>query len=175
MRDKVLEMKLRLQVLTALGIGFLYYWLWRNDCLGEIWSVVWGNFTIWVALALAGVYGAIWWQKHANFSGKELAVFLVITPFVVFPIVGHIYFWTTDLGDVEMINGAAQSFEYTQRYPVTTKSTDDAISQAIARASETLRNLDWFEVTEVRGHIKDGKVAHWQVGLKIGMRLEGDS
>lgn len=53
-----------------------------------------------------------------------------------------------------------------------TKSSDDAIEQAIARASETLRNLDWFEVTEVRGHIKDGKVAHWQVGLRIGMRLE---
>ncbi|CAM4260071.1 MULTISPECIES: dodecin [Bordetella] len=53
-----------------------------------------------------------------------------------------------------------------------TKSSDDAITQAIARASETLRNLDWFEVTEVRGHIKDGKVAHWQVSLKIGMRLE---
>jgi len=50
-----------------------------------------------------------------------------------------------------------------------TKSSDDAI------ASQTFRNLDWFEVTEVRGHIKDGKVAHWQVGLKIGMRLEGDS
>lgn len=55
-----------------------------------------------------------------------------------------------------------------------TKSSDDAISQAIARASETLRNLDWFEVTEVRGHIKDGKVAYWQVGMKIGMRLEGN-
>ena len=53
-----------------------------------------------------------------------------------------------------------------------TKSTDDAISKAIERASETLRHLDWFEVTEVRGHIKDGTVAHWQVGLKIGMRLE---
>ena len=55
-----------------------------------------------------------------------------------------------------------------------TKSTDDAIKQAIERASETLRHLDWFEVTEVRGHIQDGKVAHWQVGLKIGMRLEGN-
>lgn len=51
-------------------------------------------------------------------------------------------------------------------------STEDAISQAIARASETLRNLDWFEVTEMRGHIKDGKVAHWQVALKVGVRLE---
>jgi len=55
-----------------------------------------------------------------------------------------------------------------------TTSTDDAIAKAIGRASETLRNLDWFEVTQVRGHIKDGKVAHWQVGLKIGMRLDQD-
>jgi flavin-binding protein dodecin len=53
-----------------------------------------------------------------------------------------------------------------------TVSSDDAISQAIARASSTLRELDWFEVTQVRGHIKDGKVAHWQVVLKIGMRLQ---
>ena len=53
-----------------------------------------------------------------------------------------------------------------------TVSSDDAIAQAIARASETLRNLDWFEVTEVRGHIQDGKVAYWQVGLKLGMRLD---
>lgn len=53
-----------------------------------------------------------------------------------------------------------------------TVSTDDAIAQAIERASQTLRNLDWFEVTEVRGHIENGKVAHWQVGLKLGMRLE---
>lgn len=55
-----------------------------------------------------------------------------------------------------------------------TKSSDDAIVQAISRASETLRNLDWFEVTELRGHIKNGKIEHWQVGLKIGMRLEED-
>jgi hypothetical protein len=51
-------------------------------------------------------------------------------------------------------------------------STDDAIAQAVARAAKTLRHLDWFEVTQVRGHIQDGKVAHWQVGLKIGLRLE---
>ncbi|WP_353171380.1 dodecin [Paracandidimonas soli] len=55
-----------------------------------------------------------------------------------------------------------------------TKSSDDAIEQAIARASQTLRNIDWFEVVETRGHIKDGKVAHWQVVLRIGMRLEPD-
>ena len=48
-----------------------------------------------------------------------------------------------------------------------------AIERAIAKASETLRNLDWFEVMETRGHIgDDGRVAHYQVTLKIGFRLE---
>lgn len=54
-----------------------------------------------------------------------------------------------------------------------TLSTDDAIRHAIERAGETLRHLDWFEVVETRGHIADGKVAHYQVKIKIGFRLEG--
>lgn len=49
---------------------------------------------------------------------------------------------------------------------------DDAIRSAVRRASKNLRDLDWFEVTEVRGHIEDGEVAHFQVGLKIGFKLE---
>ncbi len=53
-----------------------------------------------------------------------------------------------------------------------TISVEDAINGAVARASETMRNLDWFEVTEIRGHIEDGKVAHYQVGVKVGFRLE---
>ena len=53
-----------------------------------------------------------------------------------------------------------------------TKSSDDAIQNAIGRASQTVRNLDWFEVTENRGKIKDGKIASYQVTLKIGFRLE---
>ena len=53
-----------------------------------------------------------------------------------------------------------------------TKSTDDAIQTAIERASQTLTHLDWFEVVETRGHIDDGKVAHYQVVLKVGFRLE---
>ena len=52
------------------------------------------------------------------------------------------------------------------------KGVDDAIQNAVTRAHKTLRNLDWFEVDEVRGHIEDGKVAHYQVKLKIGFRLE---
>ena len=50
----------------------------------------------------------------------------------------------------------------------------EAIDRAVAKASETLRNLDWFEVVNVRGHIADGRVAHYQVTLKIGFRLESD-
>ena len=52
-----------------------------------------------------------------------------------------------------------------------TESSDDAIRNAIAKASESLQALRWFEVTEVRGDIANGKVAHWQVTLKIGLRL----
>lgn len=51
-------------------------------------------------------------------------------------------------------------------------SSDDAIRNAIAKAKESLHNLDWFEVVENRGHIVDGKIAHFQVKLKIGFRLD---
>ncbi|ALV53579.1 dodecin family protein [Streptomyces cellulosae] len=49
---------------------------------------------------------------------------------------------------------------------------DAAVRNGIERASQTLRNLDWFEVTQVRGQIEEGRVAHYQVGLKVGFRLE---
>jgi dodecin len=49
----------------------------------------------------------------------------------------------------------------------------EAIDRAVAKASETVRNLDWFEVVSVRGQIDEGRVAHYQVTLKIGFRLEG--
>jgi flavin-binding protein dodecin len=49
---------------------------------------------------------------------------------------------------------------------------DAAIEVGIARASTTLRGLDWFEVTQVRGHIQDGHVAHYQVSMKVGFRLD---
>ena len=48
----------------------------------------------------------------------------------------------------------------------------EAIDRAIAKASETLRHIDWFQVEDIRGHVEDGKVAHYQVTLKIGFRLE---
>ena len=52
------------------------------------------------------------------------------------------------------------------------KGSDDAIEQAIAKAGESLHHLDWFEVVETRGHIVDNKVAHYQVKVKIGFRLD---
>jgi dodecin len=58
---------------------------------------------------------------------------------------------------------------------ITGSSTDgvtQAIDRAIAKVSESLRELDWFEVTEIRGHIEEGAVAHYQVTLKVGFRLE---
>jgi flavin-binding protein dodecin len=53
-----------------------------------------------------------------------------------------------------------------------TTGTDDAIRNAVETASKTLRHVDWFEVIETRGHVADGKVAHYQVSLKIGFRLD---
>jgi flavin-binding protein dodecin len=49
---------------------------------------------------------------------------------------------------------------------------DDAVRTAIAKANESVRHIHWFQVTETRGHVVDGKVAHWQVSLKIGFTLE---
>ena len=54
-----------------------------------------------------------------------------------------------------------------------TASSDDAIRNAIATAAKTLRHMDWFEVVQTRGQLADGKVAHFQVTLKVGFRLEG--
>jgi flavin-binding protein dodecin len=49
---------------------------------------------------------------------------------------------------------------------------EEAVQVAIAKANETVRNIRWFEVTETRGHVVDGKVAHWQVTIKAGFTLE---
>jgi flavin-binding protein dodecin len=51
-------------------------------------------------------------------------------------------------------------------------SIEDAVNGAIAKANETVRNMQWFEIVETRGHIVDGKVAHWQVTMKVGFTLE---
>ena len=53
------------------------------------------------------------------------------------------------------------------------ESSDEAIRNAVTDAAKTLRHIGWFEVVETRGHVQDGKVAHFQVTLKIGFTLEG--
>lgn len=53
-----------------------------------------------------------------------------------------------------------------------TKSSDDAIHNALERAAKTIRNMRWFEVVETRGHIEDQQIAHWQVTIKIGFTLD---
>ncbi|MFF5563289.1 dodecin [Streptomyces sp. NPDC012623] len=54
------------------------------------------------------------------------------------------------------------------------EGVDDAIRNGVARAARTLRGLDWFQVTEVRGQIVDGDIEHYQVGLKVGFRLDDE-
>jgi len=53
-----------------------------------------------------------------------------------------------------------------------TESSDEAVRNAIAKASESLNHLRWFEVVDTRGHIKEGRVQHWQVTIEVGFTLE---
>ena len=67
---------------------------------------------------------------------------------------------------------AGRTYRVTEVVGTSSEGVDDAIKGAIGRASRTLRGLDWFEVTEIRGHIEDGQLGHVQVGLKVGFRLD---
>jgi len=63
-------------------------------------------------------------------------------------------------------------YRVTEIVGTSAESIDAAIRGGISRAASSLHALDWFEVTEVRGHIEDGEIAHYQVGLKVGFRLD---
>lgn len=63
-------------------------------------------------------------------------------------------------------------YRVTEIVGTSTESVDAAIRNGINRAAQTLHGLDWFEVTEIRGHLADGDLAHIQVGLKVGFRLD---
>ena len=52
------------------------------------------------------------------------------------------------------------------------KSIEDAVQNALSRASQTVRNMRWFELTETRGHVEDNKINHWQVTIKVGFSLD---
>lgn len=63
-------------------------------------------------------------------------------------------------------------YSVTEVYGSSADSLDGAIRNAVSTASKSLRNLEWFEVSEIRGHIADGAVAHFQVGVKLGFRYD---
>jgi dodecin len=65
-----------------------------------------------------------------------------------------------------------RTYRVTEIVGTSHEGVDDAIRNGISRASQTLRALDWFEVTQVRGNIVDGQIEHYQVGLKVGFRLD---
>jgi flavin-binding protein dodecin len=68
-----------------------------------------------------------------------------------------------------MSNHVYKSIELTGS---STKNIEDAVGTAITKAATSVRNIDWFEVIETRGHVENGKVAHWQVTVKVGFKLE---
>ncbi|QSB15034.1 dodecin domain-containing protein [Natronosporangium hydrolyticum] len=64
------------------------------------------------------------------------------------------------------------TYRVTEIVGTSPESITHAVRNGLDRAGQTLRNLDWFEVTEIRGHIEDGEIGHFQVGLKVGFRLD---
>jgi hypothetical protein len=67
---------------------------------------------------------------------------------------------------------AGHTYRVTEIVGSSPESVQQAIRNGVSRAAQTLRNVEWFEVSEIRGQISDGEVAHFQVGMKIGFRLE---
>ena len=65
-----------------------------------------------------------------------------------------------------------RTYRVTEIVGTSSGSVEDAVRNGVHRAAQTIRHLDWFEITEVRGQIVDGEVAHFQVGMKVGFRLE---
>jgi hypothetical protein len=65
-----------------------------------------------------------------------------------------------------------RTYRVTEIVGTSPEGVDQAIRNGIGRATQTLRHLDWFEVTEIRGHLVDGQIEHIQVGMKVGFRLE---
>ncbi len=67
---------------------------------------------------------------------------------------------------------ANRTYSLTEIVGTSPDSVDAAIQNGIARADLTVRHIDWFEVTDIRGHVRDGQVHHFQVTMKLGFRLE---
>jgi flavin-binding protein dodecin len=69
---------------------------------------------------------------------------------------------------------SSRTYRVTEIVGTSPEGVDAAIRNGVARAARTLRHIDWFEVEQVRGHIEDGRVEHFQVTMKLGFRLEDD-
>jgi flavin-binding protein dodecin len=67
-----------------------------------------------------------------------------------------------------------RTYRLTEIVGTSPESVDQAVRNGISRAAQTLRHIDWFEVTDIRGYIRDGDVNHYQVTMKIGFRLEDE-
>ena len=64
------------------------------------------------------------------------------------------------------------TYKITEVVGTSSDGVDQAIRNGVARTAESIRHLDWFEVTQIRGHLVDGEVAHFQVTMKVGFRIE---
>jgi len=67
---------------------------------------------------------------------------------------------------------AAHTYKLVELVGSSATSTDEAIRNAIEKAALTIKHIDWFQVMELRGHVENGRVAHYQVSLKVGFRIE---
>jgi len=80
----------------------------------------------------------------------------------------------TPLGATNVTPMSNRTYRVSEIVGTSPDGVDQAVRNAVERAGKTLRHLDWFEVTEVRGQIKDGQVEHFQVTMKVGFRLEDE-
>jgi dodecin len=69
---------------------------------------------------------------------------------------------------------SSRTYRVTEIVGTSPDGIDQAIKNGVTRASKTLRHVDWFEVTQMRGHLVDGEVEHFQVTMKLGFRLEDE-
>ena len=69
---------------------------------------------------------------------------------------------------------SSHTYRVTEIVGTSDEGLEQAIRNGVGRASKTLRHLDWFEVTQIRGHVDDDDIQHFQVGLKVGFRMEDD-
>jgi flavin-binding protein dodecin len=67
---------------------------------------------------------------------------------------------------------SSRTYRLTEIVGTSPEGIDQAIRNGVSRAAQTIRHIDWFEVTQVRGYIRDGEVDHFQVSMKVGFRLE---